>query len=190
MNYEDYMQNVLGYSGAGCGCGYNNLYNTYDLYEQDNNYPYSFSNMNVTNRISQDNLDVFYPEIYKLLYPMVCKSCNMNKNREMTKELLEEMTEDLYRNFDSTSDNTPQSNTRAPLKNGDVRNPNVKEPEVVQENRQINFLLRDLIQILLLKEFGRPCTVRPPFNPGYPPPMPPMPPPRPGGRPPIRPRPF
>ena len=73
-------------------------------------------------------------------------------------------------NFEVEENST--SNTRAPLKNGDVRNPNAKEPELRSDTRQRNFLLRDLIRILILREFGRPG-MRPPFPPGRPP-RPPM----------------
>ena len=84
------------------------------------------------------------------------------------------MTDEIYVNFEA--EDTQTSNMRTPLKNGDVRNPNAKEPEVRQETRQRNFLLRDLIKILILRELlknRRPN--RPPFPPG----RPPMPPPRP-----------
>ena len=130
-------------------------------------------------------LTEFYPEIYKLLYPMVCKICNQNNNREITKDLIDRMTDEIYVNFEAEESPT-QNNMRSPLKNGDVRNPNAKEPEVRQTPGARNFLLRDLIRILILRELGRPGN-RPPF-PGRPPMPPPRPPIGPGGnRPPWRP---
>ena len=177
QNYEDYMRSVLGYPNG-------NIYaNTYGP-----NNDYYINNMpdmtaNITT-INTEVLNEYYPEIYKLLYPMVCKACNQNANREITKDLIEEMTEDIYINFES-DDRQSVNNIRnaSPLKNGDVRNPNAKEPEARSETRSRNYLLRDLIKILILREFGRPG--RPGFPGGRPPIVPP-PPPRPP-RPPMGP---
>lgn len=70
-------------------------------------------------------------------------------------------------------DGSSTSTTSRPaLKNGDVRNPNVKEPETRSETRQRNFLLRDLIKILILREL---INNRPPNRPPMPPQRPPRP---------------
>lgn len=154
QNYEDYMRSVLGYQN-------NNIYaNTYDM---RNDYYYD----RPINYANQEFLNEFYPEIYKLIYPMVCKVCAQNMNREVTKDLIDKLTDEIYINFESEERQGTQSIVRQPLKNGDVRNPNAKEPEVRQETRQNNYLLRDLIKILILREFlnGN----RPPFRPGRPP---------------------
>ena len=182
QNYEDYMRNVLG-----CSPYVPNDYTYTD--EQEDIYNYSNDMMQM--QPTQD-LSSFYPEIYRITYPMVCKVCNVNINRELTKELLEQMIDEIYKIVEPEEE--PVTRTAPPLKNGDVRNPNSKEPEPVRkETRQTNFLLRDLIRILLLREWGRPSRppVRPPFPPGGRPPMGPgMQPPRPGnGRPPMGPPP-
>ena len=171
QNYEEYMRSVLGYSP------YVDRNYTYTNAQEDmyNNYV----NMPATpNMQPTQDLTEFYPEIYKIIYPMVCKACNMNSNREVTKDLLEQMTDEIYRNVEPEEQ---QTTLRADvqLKNGDVINPNAKEPEQqTRETRQNNFLLRDLIRILLLKEWERPNRppIRPPFPPG-------------GGRPPMGPGP-
>ena len=171
QNYEEYMRSVLGYSP------YVERNYTYTNAQEDmyNNYV----NMSATpNMQPTQDLTDFYPEIYKIIYPMVCKACNMNSNREVTKDLLEQITDEIYRNVEPEEQ---QTTLRADvqLKNGDVINPNAKEPEQqTRETRQNNFLLRDLIRILLLREWGRPTRppVRPPFPPG-------------GGRPPMGPGP-
>lgn len=187
QNYEDYMRSVLGYSPY-VGNDY-----TYTDEQED---IYNYSNDAMAMQQTQD-LTPFYPEIYKIIYPMVCKVCNLNVNRELTKDLLDQMTDEIYKNVEPDEDEQCNARTQAPLKNGDVRNPNAKEPEAQpKETRQTNFLLRDLIRILLLTEWGRPGRppMRPPFPPGAGrPPMGPggpgMPtPPRPGnGRPPMGP---
>ena len=172
QNYEDYMRTVLGYSPY--------MGNTYTYQEPEDMYNYQEIQEEVSN--TQD-VTPLYPEIYKIVYPMVCKACNMHIHQELTKELLEQMIDDIYKNVEPEADNRNAS-TRIPLKNGDVRNPNSKDPEpVIKETRQTNYLLRDLIKILLLKEWGRPH--RPPYRP----PMPPPPPQRPAnqGRPPFAP---
>ncbi len=189
QNYEEYMRSVLGYSPY-----VGNDYTYTD--EQEDIYNYSNDTMQVTPTAPTQDLTQFYPDIYKIIYPMVCKVCNINLNRELTKELLDQMTDEIYQNMEPEEEECP-TRKEPPLKNGDVRNPNAKEPEVqVKESRRTNFLLRDLIRILLLREWGRPG--RPPMRPPFPPPggRPPMGPggpgmpPRPGnGRPPMGPPP-
>lgn len=175
QNYEDYMRSVLGYQGGNI---YANTYNPRNDYYYDMPMTTNYSNVN------SETLNEFYPEIYKMVYPMVCKLCNQNMNREITKDLIDRMTDEIYVNFES--EDRQIQNVRSPLKNGDVRNPNAKEPEVRQETRQQNRLLRDLIRILILRELGRPG--RPPIGPGRPPmPPPPRPPMGPGNNPPWRP---
>lgn len=175
--YEDYMRSVLGYQNGNI---YANPYST------NNDFYYNaMPNINTELRtFDTEKLNDFYPDIYKLVYPMVCKACNQNANREITKELIDNMTEDIYINFE-TDDRQSNNSIRnlPPLKNGDVRNPNAKEPEVRGETRQNNFLLRDLIRILILREFGRPGIPggRPPIMPPPPPPRPPRPPMGPSG---------
>ncbi|MBQ2917598.1 MAG: hypothetical protein IJE59_05530 [Clostridia bacterium] len=187
QNYEEYMRSVLGYSPY-VGNDY-----TYTDEQED---IYAYSNEVMPNAQVQD-LSAFYPEIYKIIYPMVCKVCNTNSGRELTKELLEQMINEIYSNVEPEQEIDSSVRNQAPLKNGDVRNPNAKEPIApAKETRQTNFLLRDLIRILILREWGRPN--RPPMRPPFPggrPPMGPggpgnMQPPRPGpGRPPMGPQP-
>lgn len=167
MDYEEYMRSVLGYNQMP-----NNLYTTnYD------DYYYDMSYLNNNNNTNTELIESMYPEIYRIVYPMVCKICNQNSNREITRELVDNMTEEIYVNIEAEDTRSATSTVARPvLKNGDVRNPNAKEPEVRGENRQRNFLLRDLIRILILRELlNRPN--RPGQMPGpMPPPRPPRPP--------------
>ena len=129
----------------------------------------------MNNKVNTELLDTMYPEIYRIVYPMVCKVCMQNSQREITRELIDSMTEEVYTNIEPEERQSPSNTTSRPiLKNGDVRNPNAKEPETRSETRQSNFLLRDLIRILILRELIR--RRRPDHGPGPMPPRPPRPP--------------
>lgn len=88
QNYEDYMRNILGYS-------VNNNYNMIDNYSNAvyDEYLYNMP------RYSSEILDL-YPEIYKIVNPMVCKICDSN-TKPITKELVDKMTEEIYLNLES-----------------------------------------------------------------------------------------
>jgi hypothetical protein len=170
QNYEDYMRTVLGYPN-------NNAVNS--TYENEY-YP----------QPSNENLEELYPEIYKILNPMVIKCCQRINNRPITNSLLDEMSEEIYRNIESEIDIKfeLESKPRTELRNGDVVNPNAKTEE--KETRQRNYLMQDLIRILLLNYlFNRRPNIPPPGRPPFPPQGGPgFPPQFPGMRPPIQPR--
>ena len=207
--YEDYIQNLFGRD-------YRPYQNTYDPmlrntncfnqidgfeqydYEQNNFYesiPYdTFSNYSARNIVS--DLENLYPEIYKIIYPMIQKACNQN-TKPIDENLIDDMTDDIYSNIEA--DNIINLNIN--IENN--RNEKVADKEKnsrckVTENRQVNNPIRDLIRILLIRELldrpgykpPRPRPPRPGF-PGDPAPRPPRPP-RPGfpgGPPPPPPRP-
>lgn len=187
-DYDDYMRSVLGYnnqndytycSNWNCGINYNN-----------SNCP---------------NYEKMYPNIYKLINPVVCRTCD-NNTQPVTDFLIEQMTDSIYdnvinqievqnvinlnietRNVDSEVSNKKESKEDSyrykDSKNQSVNSMKSKEVEDVKgetrSSRQMgrNSLLRDLIRILIINRLIRPLT--PPYRPGnYPPPPPP--PPRPG----------
>ena len=153
QSYEDYMRNVLGYSM--------NNSNIYELQDERN---YMMPDDNYIN----SELEELYPDIYKIIYPMVKKICIQNVG-PITEETVEQMTNEIYINIESeTNVNTQIQNIQNPR--GDVKNPRSKE---VEEPRQRNFLLRDLIRILILRELlrNRP-PMRPPMRPPVRPPRP------------------
>lgn len=142
--YEEYMRSVLGYQPM-------NNYNTYDM-----NYDvFEMANMSAMNNIQMQELEDCYPDIYRIIYPMVQMACNKN-TRPITRELIDSMTEEIYLA---------------------VEDKDMVENRNKEENRQIirNVGLNDLIRILLLRELlGRPGFPggRPPQRPR--PPRPPM----------------
>lgn len=157
QNYEDYMRSVLGYP--------NSTPNTYDDY---------YDEMTQATPNILEEREEWYPEIYRIVYPMVCKTCDDIGNRDITEQLIDEMTNNIYINLEveEKEDEAPKQE----LRNGDVRNPRAKEPErETRQRRPNNPALRDLIRILILREIFDRRRPRPPVRP----PRPPMPGPRP-----------
>lgn len=179
--YEDYLQNFWDYPTN----GYQNTYDQYsdncgygcnmnrNYYEYDYNYSPYRQNMNYQNRgISNTHMEELYPEIYKVVYPMVKKVCS-NNNRTITNELIEQMTEEVYSNVEANNGvelNITLSNN--------VRGEKTNTQNSKQEDRgpSRNNGLMDIIKILILRELiGRPCNGHN-CRPGPRPPIPPMPP--------------
>ena len=180
-SYEDYIRSILGYPN------YSSNY--------DNSYNYNIMRDNNFERDRQ--LEECYPEIYKIVYPMVNKACTDNK-KPISMELIDEMTNEIYYALE-TEEIESNINLKNEFKSTGNRNTASsnkleKTKENSGENRQFrNRTLQDLIRILIIRELlGRPGNFpgnRPPSRP----PRPPMRPPFPGGpgqgsRPPIMPR--
>lgn len=183
--YEEYIRSVLGYPST-TNMNQNQMY--------QNEYP-NPSQINMRN-----DLEDFYPEIYKIIYPMVQKACDGNMMAN-SREEIEQMTDEIYsaiednnqinvninlRNTISTT-NMNRMQNRNEISKEEIQKKNSEKQEV--ENRNIetesrisprNNNLRDLIKILLIRELLRRrhnhFPPRPPHNP-----RPPM-------RPPIMPR--
>lgn len=165
QNYEDYMRSVLGYPNT----------NTYT----NCNEGYCGDMMQEPLEQRQEEKLEWYPEIYRIVYPMICKTCDENTNAEITEQLVDEMTNKIYMSVEVEE---KEEMPKRELRNGDVKNPRAKEPErETRQRRPNNPGLRDLIRILILRELFDRRRPRPPF-PGRPP-RPPMP--GPGPRPPF-----
>lgn len=177
-SYEKYMRTVLGYTP-------NCMQDTFDT----NDYYIIGSNNNYMNDSSLDDL---YPDMYKKVYPLVCKECNTN-TMPITREILEQMTDNVLNQIEI--DLKIQTNVKIETRKEDTKPQNSRQLEgnTRTEDRapRRDNTLRDLIKILILKELidrGRFPGNRPPFFPGRPPmpgpgqnPRPPFP----GGRPPF-----
>ena len=131
--YDDYIRSVLGYS--------NNQFQEY--------MP------NADNRNLE--LEQYYPDVYKRVYPIVKAKCNECRNN-VTNEDIESMTDEIYFQIEHRQ---PEAKAKPPI---------VEK----RETRQINSGLRDIIKILLIRELlnrpnrpgPRPPYGRPPFGPG------------------------
>lgn len=202
QSYEDYIRSILGYPNNSI----NNMCNScYD----NNSYTMEYS-ANAQNTTDNTVLESCYPEIYKIVYPMITKRCASN-SMPVTRELVENMTDEIYSAVESTNEiginitlknevkttqnrttNQANSTLRREARPEDV-NKSALEQNRGEDRQFRNNNLRDLIKVLLIRELiGRPGF------PGNRPPMPPRPPrpPFPGGnrpggpgpRPPIIPR--
>lgn len=131
-SYEEYMQNVLGM----------NLPNTYEM----QNNPYSFEPRMGENRLLEINK--LYPEIYGVLYPMVQKVCARQSLDRLNEAALDEMAEEVYLAIEPGDDILQGKDNGSTPRNGDVKNPRAKESRRPNQN----YLLRDLIKILIIRE--------------------------------------
>lgn len=183
-NYEEYIRSILGYSS-----GTNLNRNTIGYPE-----PAQVSRKN--------NLEELYPEIYKIIYPMIKKACAENMMAS-TKEEIEQMTDEIYlaiednnqinvninleNNSSSISTNKNQVENRTEVKKEETNKKLLKTETNKNQDRKspMNNNLRDLIKILLIRELlGRPNNNfprpphhdpnRPPYNPQRPPMRPPI----------------
>lgn len=163
--YEEYMQNMLGYMGN----PYQNSYLP--------NMPYGYNSQSRSN-YSNEDLEKLYPEVYNVVYPMVKTACDRN-TRAITEDAINQMVEDIYNNIETNDRIELNINLENEVRGEkDESKENVENRESRSPRRPRNFLLRDLIRILLLRELIRRRDMgRPPMRPG-----------RPGGRPPMMPR--
>ena len=155
QDYNEYLRSVLG----------DGLYqNEYDQYPMQ--YDGGFWDRNDENR--RRELEECYPDIYKLLYPIVQKECR-NNTRSLTKDVIEELTDRIY--------NQVIQNNEIQLNINIQNQSNNRAQENNKETRQFNRGLSDLIKILIIRELLGFRPGRPGPRPRSPRPM--MPPPRP-----------
>lgn len=150
-DYEEYMRAVLGYPQA-----------------NDTYYNKSYLSYNNERKVVDENrINKLYPEIYKLLKPMIVKVCENYRAYDIDGGLLETMATEIYNNIESESTVT----------NEDVKN--------TRSCAKCNTLLKDLIKILILNQVGNNRPPRPnqlprppmfPYSPGPGMPYPPGPP--------------
>ena len=177
QNYEDYMRSVLGYP-----------IENRDTYQM--NYREDTQNCVIPCQNTKE-LEECYPEIYKIINPIVCEVCD-RCNVTVTRDIVENMVEEVYQkieinneiaikiNIDNRSNekevenrvNTIKSNSNRITSNESIRKNS--EPEN-RQRRPNNPLLRDLIGILILNRLlgrnfflGRPSRPRPPIRPPFP----------------------
>lgn len=145
--YDDYIRSILGYPKNNKVDSLNN-----------NDYDTHINNKNIVNMELEKN----YPEIYKIVYPMITKKCQ-DLNFDITIEEIENITNEIYYaveenreielNINLTNEaRTQQMNSRINEKSIDRKNVLNKSEENNKRQRILNTQLRDLIKILLIRE--------------------------------------
>lgn len=160
--YENYMRSVLGYPNY-----QEEVSSTYFPYRNSNDFQ------------EESKYENMYPEIYRILKPMIRKICDTRAYNEITEELVESMTNEIYRNIESEIDvvnvNVTTENEYH-RSNNQGRSGNTKITTEGKENETraccSNPMLKDLIKILLLNQIinnkpPRPNRPRPPFPPQH-----------------------
>lgn len=126
--YNDYMRNMSGYP---------NMRDAMPMFPYPNN-PYS------------DDLERMYPDVYKVIYPIVCFTCD-NITVPVTYSMVDAMTNEIYDKVEA--DGRININIAFDI---DTRDNELNENELMDSNerrpRRRNRFLRDLIRILLLRE--------------------------------------
>ena len=134
------------------------------------NYDYYDKNMY---RENVEEIERMYPEIYKIVYPVVKRVCQRN-TRVLSDEMIEQLTDEVYfaievdekRGIENIQSDKEQKRDTISTSNSKIENNKSKSvKEETREDKRIrNPLLRDLIRILILREL-----LNRPFRPGRPP---------------------
>ena len=169
--YDEYMRSVLGYQPM-------NFNSTYDRNYDDFFMSNTLHDMTAMSNIQRQELENCYPDIYRMVFPMIQKAC-MQNTRTITRELIDSMTEEIYFAIEDNELSENRSNDKTKTSNKET-----EDRQRIIRNQGLN----DLIRILLLRELlgrpgfpgGRPPFPRPPRPPMRPPMGPPRPQPRPG----------
>ena len=135
QNYEDYMRTVLGYIPQ---CS--NIYESNDYILENNNCQ------------NKKEIQEMYPEIYKILNPIIVDTCN-NCQEPINKNNIEIIINEIYKKIENNKEILIKVNI-------DNRN----------DDRQVrrNPLFNDLIRIILLNNLLGGGYYYPPYRPPFP----------------------
>lgn len=162
QSYDDYMRSSLGYDPSTL-----------------NNSTYAYMPQPMYDDYNMQDLNEFYPDIYKVVYPAVCKVCSGCTARSFTNSTIEDMVDKVYGMIEeSNSDMIECRNVESKSEQSGVSSSTDKRIAQRQEKRMDgvssseketrapkNFLLNDLIRILVLREL---IGNRPPWNSPWP----------------------
>lgn len=151
--YDEYMQNYLGFQG-------NEYPNTYEQSMQFNPFnctnPNGCRGCNYFNSQSRAynaqnvNIENFYPEIYKIVYPMVKKACYDHYGM-INEDTINKIVNDIYSNLTTNERIELNINLTNEVR---VDSKEVKPEDESSQNRNVgsNNILTDLIKILVIRE--------------------------------------
>jgi len=159
QSYDDYMRSVLGYPNFD---GYRNS-NLYNMNAMNNMSTMGMNTMNMNNMGNMNNMSMntqdedierLYPEVYRVVYPMVCSSCDRIQfpGTTITDEMVTKMTDDIYDRVESDGRINIEVNVTTEVRESDNNRQTSSES---RQRRPRNRFLRDLIRILLLRELFR-----------------------------------
>ena len=163
QSIDEYIRSVLGYPSMNMVTNNNMNYMRNDLEQMQ----YEMPNEN-------RELESYYPEIYKIVYPMINKRCSQ-VSEPITQNLVDEITNEIYSSIEVNTPIKVNINLQNQVQGTNNRNnrkqisesENVKEENRGDDRQTRNSTLNDLIRILILRELlgraGRPPRPRPPF---------------------------
>ena len=178
QNNDDYMrdffyfnQNPTMNGNMGCNCMQNNMNNGM------NSSFNGINNMNYMSNNNNNNLENLYPNIYRILQPVVRRVVAGSNYQYLTEEVLNNMVDTVYNIVDgdrtmsnnqvsttrtetNTTTNTTTDTRRTVSTNANVSNTSQNVPIQTRTNEinntnNCNALLKDLIKILILQEITR-----------------------------------
>ena len=163
QSIDEYIRSVLGYPSMNMITNNNMNYIRNDLEQMQ----YEMQNEN-------KELESYYPEIYKIVYPMINKRCSQI-SEPITQNLIDEITNEIYSSIEVNTpikvninlQNQVQGSSNRNNRKQIIENDTVKEENKGNDRQTGNSTLNDLIKILILRELlgisGRPPRPRPPF---------------------------
>lgn len=148
-SYDEYMRSVLGYPDMRMNMNSNiNMMN-----QCDNFNPYS------------DDLERMYPEVYRVVHPMVCRACD-NVTMPVTEDMLDSMTDDIYDRVEADGRINIEVTVEAEFRDTESNSSESRQMSRPRPRpRRRNRFLRDLIRILLIRELLGRRRQRFPFRP-------------------------
>lgn len=129
-SYDEYMRNVLGYS---------NMCTPMSPYHNINS--------------CSDDLESMFPEVYRVVYPMVCHACD-NVTMPVTESMVNTMTDDIYDRVAADGRINIEVSIETDFRNTQSDSDEIRDSRQRRPRRRNRFL-RDLIRILLLRELLR-----------------------------------
>lgn len=174
QTYDDYMRSVLGYSNidgyrmnpmSNMGMNSMNTMGNMGMNSMNTmgnmgmNSMNTMSNMGMNSMNTQDmnceDIERLYPEVYRVVYPMVCSACDKIQfpNAPVTDEMVTRMTDDIYDRVEADGRINIEVNVTTEVR--EASNNSDSSIETRQRRRPRNRFLRDLIRILFLRELFR-----------------------------------
>ena len=155
QSIDEYIRSILGYSSMNMVTNNNMNYMRNDVEQMQ----YEMPNEN-------KELESYYPEIYKIVYPMINKRCSQI-SEPITQNLINEITNEIYSSIEVNTPIKVNINLQNQVQEVNNRNnrkkisesENTKKENRGDDRQTGNSILNDLIRILILRELiggGRP----------------------------------